>query len=694
MSLYEFLRSAPYLRLLIPFITGILLAPFLILPVWLCFLLVAIFVALLMLLQILKALVNYRKRWIWGVLLNLILILLAALFAKLNSRIETLPENKVIVSGVVLENPKINAATFRTIVKINAIYENNIWRKANSKVVFSLEKKAKVPVLDERILIQASFKKIRNFGNPYEFDYKAYMNRNDIYYTAFADSLNWFVTGESTRFSLTLYALKLRDKLLNSYRQLHLTPSSFAVISALTVGDKRYLDEEIKSAYVNSGTMHLLAVSGMHVALLFWLLQQIFKPLSFTKRGKKVSAVLILLFIWMYAFITGLTPSVVRASVMFSFWIVGDSINRNVNIYNTISASALLLLLIDPDTLFDIGFQLSYLAVLGIVVLYKDILNWFYIKNKILKDTWGMIAVSLAAQTFTLPVTLYHFHQFPNYFLLANVIALPLSTFILYGSIFAQFIAHVKFLWAPVGWLLKTSVGWMNDPLIWIEHLPYSVTKGIWISGFMAVLLFIVILFLRFYIVSRRAVFVYVIGICCVLFSANIFIKRLNLARADEIVIYNSPKFITIQFSDPNRNYWVTNDILNSERLQKPVAEHTSRKFENVYFNSGKAVEDRDLLVYKNFIFYGKKRFYIWENRPEFKKYPVDIDFLIIHDFKRKDLNAIQKYFTPKEIIITSNVFDAYASELKRHFDVVNIPCSVVKTDGAWILAGTKKNVK
>jgi competence protein ComEC len=640
---------------------------------------------------------SFKNRWLWGVLISVVFVFAGISYEHLNAEVKPFPKREVVISGNVLENPKVNAGSYRICIRVNAILDSGIWQAADHKVVCTLQKKSgSVPGLNQRIFLKTNFKEIKNFGNPFEFDYKTYMNRNGYFYTAFVDSGNWFIKGKNSHFSLTMWALEIRDMILNYYKQLNLPPSSFAVISALTVGDKRYLDDETKMAYVNSGTIHILAVSGMHVGLLFWLLQQLFRPLMFFKKGKLLRSIAVLVFIWIYALITGLTPSVVRASVMFSFWIIGDTSNRKTNIYNTICASAFLLLIIDPDTIYDVGFQLSYLAVIGIVVFYKDIFNWFYVKNFVLKHVWSWIAVSLAAQLFTLPVTLYNFHQFPNYFLLSNIIALPLSTVILYGSLATLLVIPFKFLWIPAGWFLKILIGWMNGVLIWIEHLPFSISKGIWISEFMTVLLFGIIISFCCYIYFKRTVFVYILLTGSILFSLNIFIKRYKIEHSHEIALFNEPRSFSLYIRNGHKSLWIKDSIsFNDERVLKPIRDHMALKeIDKACLHNIRTVADKNIFLYKNFIFYNGLKFYIWEQKPKLKRRPVKIDYLIIHRIRNKDIRLIDSLFKVENIIITSNVYSSNIAEIDHYFSMSKSKVFALSTDGAWVLDNYKKNDK
>jgi competence protein ComEC len=627
---------------------------------------------------------HFKNRWVWGVLLNIFLIFFGLFITAVNSFRDTLPDGNIIAVGTIIENPVENPSYYHVLVKLTSIKKQQNWATTDVKVQCTLQRNAvkQELYLGEQLTMRSSWGEIKNTGNPFEFDYKKYMNQRGFYYRTFVDSCNWYITGRSG-FVLTIWTLKIRNKILDYFKKLNLSQSAFAVVSALTFGDSSYLDPDLKAAYINSGTIHILAVSGMHIALIFWLLQQITRPLMAWKNGIILRTMIVLSIIWMYSLFTGLTASVVRASVMFSFWMLGDAANRRVNIYNTISASALLLLIIDPQALFDIGFQLSYMAVLGIVVFYKDIFNWLFIRNKILVYIWSMIAVSLAAQLFTIPLTLYYFHQFPNYFLFSNIVALPLSTVILYGAIVALIIAPLKFLWLPVGWLLTLLIDAMNLVLLWIEHLPFSVSSGITITGIMVVSLFAIVVSIRVFIANKKALPVYIILFCCIIMSLEVLRNRVCTLRSSGMIVYNTPSSYLIQIREGFDSYIISgNRDMKHERLVKPYNEQFHLK--NIYeiFLDSIHFDDHQML-YKNFLFYKDKRIFIWDKQPRFKK-PVKVDVLILSHVKFAEIAYLRKYVDAKEIIITHDVDRRVSKSIRDFYSSRNVHCVTLKTDGYW----------
>lgn len=228
------------------------------------------------------------------------------------------------------------------------------------------------------------------------------------------------------------------------------------IAEALLIGHTNDLDKDLVQAYSNTGVVHIIAISGMHLALIYGLLVWLFARIPLVNKSKIAQVVLILCCLWLFSLLTGAASSVLRSAVMFTFIAVGKNLSKQSSIYNSLAASAFVMLCYNPYFLWDVGFQLSYLAVIGIIIFQKSIYKWVYIKNKWVNKIWQLMAVSLPAQVLTFPVCIYYFHQFPNLFLITNIIAVPLSGVILFAEI-----GLVAFSWVPLlGNYLDKIVGW------------------------------------------------------------------------------------------------------------------------------------------------------------------------------------------------------------------------------------------
>jgi len=336
------------------------------------------------------------------------------------------------------------------------------------------------PVPGDRIMVHGKVRSVAPPLNPDQFDYRKYLAARDIHHQVFADT-NWVRLEH--RPGLLSYAAHLRTRALQILERYLPTPNEYAVGAALTMGYKSALTEEVENAYANTGAMHVLAVSGLHVGLvqliLMWLLGRIPLKQSWWKITKTG---LIIAGIWAFALLTGAAPSVLRASTMFSFLAIGLALQRSTNVYNTLAASALVLLASNPNLLYHVGFQLSYLAVLGIVYFQPRIYSLWHIEHWIGDYLWQLSAVSLAAQLGTLPISLYYFHQFPIYFVLSGLIVVPAAGLILSLTLLLLAFHSVPVLGALIAKALYGLIYLVNAGIFIIQQLPGGLLEGIWIG--------------------------------------------------------------------------------------------------------------------------------------------------------------------------------------------------------------------
>jgi competence protein ComEC len=344
-------------------------------------------------------------------------------------------------------------------------------------VLFFLEKDSAAAKLKpgDRILLSGSWTTIAPPGNPAAFNYKKYLGRQNIRYQLFVRNAGWKKTGGPESFSL-LYLTRSWQKSMTEQLERSIPDPDVAAISkAILLGDTHDLSYEVKSSFSLTGTMHVLAVSGMHVVVLFLLFNLLMKPI----RNSRVRSLLLLLILWLYAMLTGLSPSVLRSVVMFSFMLIGQELGRRASAYNSLSLAALVLCAAEPGMLFQVGFQLSFLAVLGIVFFYPYLQRVFPAKEKWKKYLVELLGMSLAAQLITFPLTLYYFHQFPNYFLLSNFFVVPLSNPILVLSLAVLAFSQVPYISDLTCWSLTAITKLtllVNDA---VAALPYSSSAGI-----------------------------------------------------------------------------------------------------------------------------------------------------------------------------------------------------------------------
>lgn len=287
-------------------------------------------------------------------------------------------------------------------------------------------------------------------------------------------------------------ALVFRDKLLQRFSDMGFNGQAYAVLAAMALGDKSSLSDELKEEYSVSGASHVLALSGLHLGIIYAILSLLFSR----RRWQIVSQVLILLAIWSYVFIVGMSASVVRSAVMLTVYSFVSLLNRNRLSLNTLSVAAVVILADSPLYLYDVGFQMSFAAVLFIIIFYRQLLEVMpgSIRNiPIIKQIWQMTAVSVAAQIGVAPLIAFYFGRFSCYFLLTNMIVVPAATVILYGAVLTAAVSFLPWLQTLLAGLLLKVVILLNACVSFVAALPGASVDGIRIGLLQLLLIYILI---------------------------------------------------------------------------------------------------------------------------------------------------------------------------------------------------------
>ena len=413
------------------------------------------------------------------------------------------------------------------------------------------------------------FFEINEPSNPKEFNYKEYLRIHDIHHQAFIRQTQWVkVRNDANPFFEFIFGV--RNKCNSILETSGMSTENIAVAKALIIGDKELIDDELMLSYAASGALHVLAVSGLHVGIIMLILNFFLSPIKRLKNGKILFIILVVLGVWFYSVLTGLSPSVLRAAVMFSFVIIGNELQRDTSIYQSLLVSAMLLILIDPHIIFKIGFLLSYLAVFGIVFFHPKIFALLHFKNFILRKTWQISSISIAAQIATFPLGIYCFQQFPNFFLIANLIVIPVSFVILVGGIAYLVFVAIPFLNDVLLFILDWSVWALNVSVKWVEELPFSVYWGISIEWFDVLLLYGFIFSLTFSILNRsKKLLLLSFYLLTLTVGLNYYAKYKSI-NENKIVIYSIKNEIAIDiFFGQKICFFASENLVNDENKMR-----------------------------------------------------------------------------------------------------------------------------
>ncbi|MBB4107042.1 ComEC/Rec2 family competence protein [Pedobacter zeae] len=431
-----------------------------------------------------KRLSIYRYKGTIGLLIFLLFFSLGALLCLLNN--ESLNQSYFAKTPCnylkvwVNDEPQQSNTLLRFKAKVISGYQKDKQVRLSGQMLITLRLDSISPIklkYGDEIIIPAKYTVVEPPYNPAEFDFKAWLGSQNIYHQAFMDQDHIVINKNNISNPIIKRALNLREKQVAKYRRLIKNDEAFAVASTLILGYRADLNQETLSAYSRTGTIHALSVSGAHVAIIYVVLDLLFFFLNNNRALKMLKLLLICALIWGYALLTGLSPSVVRSAIMITVLIMAKGLSKKTNSYNVLAFSAFCQLAYHPFLIWDVGFQLSYLAVFGLIYLQPKIYNLLYAGPNWIDKLWSFTSMSLAAQVVTFPLSIYYFHQFPLYFLFANLlITIPLILMMYLGIV--VLIPPFGFLSPVLEWIINFT----NAVLKWMASLPYASFSSIWIN--------------------------------------------------------------------------------------------------------------------------------------------------------------------------------------------------------------------
>lgn len=654
---------------------------------------------------------HFKTRWVFGTLCTVLLFLAGFQLAKIQYQQDNpqhisnlLPEQGVVV-GEVLEMPAQKEKTIKVVLDVSAMHDENSWLPAEGKVILYLESDGRSAALElgDRLLVKPAFQNVTPPQNPAEFDYQKYLAFRLIYQQAFLKSDEWKRLDKLQGFVLTEKAAKIRKHLLDLLATSDMNEEELGVASALILGYKDKLDAELKRSYSAAGAMHVLAVSGLHVGIVFLVFSQLLKFLDRSRKTKYLKALLLIGLLWTYALLTGMSPSVMRAATMFSFIVMGQSLQRQPNVYNSIASSAFLLLIFDPFLVMDVGFQLSYLAVIGIVYMQPRIYKTIYTRFWILDKLWALTAVSIAAQIATFPVAIFYFHQFPNYFLISNILVIPMATVILYLGLLFFITSPLPEVAAFVGKILQAVVQFLNEGVRWIESLPYSITNGISVSFTECLLMYLAIIFTLTFLHKSKPRYLHVaLGIYIVLVGFE-FSETILQRDQRKFIVYNIRKTAAYNFVDGHDNFFLCN--LPKEDTKRQLQFHVQNNWFKLGLEQEKYLQinkfgkgfdplenngsgNSNLFVKQHFVQFYDQRIFIVDKDFELEEpdHPTEVDYIIITNSAEVSLQQLAKCFIFKQLIVDSSNANFKVEAWLAEAAELNLPIYVVAREGALVI--------
>jgi len=584
--------------------------------------------------------------------------------------------------------------SYQIVGRVTHVITQDSLKPVIGRLILWVEKDSIAPGLQygDIILTNNYYQAVKEPQNPNTFNYKKFLSRQNIFHQSYRRSGEWFHTPTNEGNPLIILALQMRNRALIALENNNIKGKDFAVASALLLGYREFLDEDLQREFTGAGAMHILCVSGLHVGIIFMALSFMFRFLLKLPKGKYIKTFLIVSLIWFYAAITGFSPSVLRASAMFSFVAMGQTFTRSTNIYNTLAASALVLAIADPFIISKIGFQLSYIAVISIVSLQPMFQKQLYFKNKILNGAWAIITVSLAAQIGTGPLSVLYFNQFPNYFLLTNLIVIPLTGLIIQGGIIFFLITPLEFLSVYAGKILSYLILILHKSVGIIEGLPGSTTQNLVITFNEQLLIFIFIIIFSIFIKKKEPKLI-IPTLITILFLITSFAKRaIDERNINRLVVYHVPRSTAIDiFTEGHCLSYTCKTIEENPRLIDFNLRGNRLK---TGFVKPQVVRKDTSFVSERF--FTKNGFISWNNQtikiidretvlhPE-SNFNGAVNKVIITKNTSLNLEVLHKVFNADMYIFDSSNSIRKSNQWMADCDSLGLDCWSVATQGAYV---------
>ncbi len=687
-------NNLPFVRLLIAFLSGILIAinfPLFAKLHWLVFLIpITLF---LILNQWFK--LNYQYRFIKGIPIIIFIFLFGIKLVELNNEINYdhhFSKNKHDYYLVKIDEPPKNKQnTLKIIGEVIATKSSNSWSITTGKILIYVAKDEKAARLKygDIILCNSNIKTTPAPKNPFEFNYKKYLGFHQIYHQTYLNSKNWIHTQQKKANPILVFSYQLRNYLLSLISQYNINGDEYAIGSALILGYEDDLSNEVIGSFAATGALHVLSVSGLHVGIVFLVLNYFLQFLGESKPARITRFIVAVSGLWLYALITGLSPSVWRAAAMFSLITAGKFYKKDISTFNIIGCSAFILLCINPYMITEVGFQLSYLAVFGIVTLHQKFYDLLIFKKKIIDNIWSISCVSVAAQLVTFPLGLLYFHQFPNYFLFSNLVVIPLSTIILYAGILLLAVAKIPIAGALVAKVLHSLLWILKYTVSVFENLPLALIEGIAISTFETFLIYGILISLFAYWLQKKLLYINVALILCVGICGLQISEKINQVQQEKMVVYAINKHFAVDFIKGQNNILLADSLLlkDKDKMKFHLTPHWNqlgiRKIKT-QINS----KNSTLLSFKgNYLFF-KNKIILNTNSDSIniKHLYYQPEIVLLSKVNLNRFKAIFKLFPSAKYVCDGTISPNLYEHLKRKNKGMNIRS--VMNEGAIIIKG------
>lgn len=580
----------------------------------------------------------------------------------------------------IIDLPDEKERTWKLNVTIEGLIINNklVPTTGNAFVYIYKQDSLPPPKLGEVLMLSALWQPITNMGNPYEFDYRKFCERKNIYYQQFINSKEYLLIEKGALHQLSASA-KAHQWGMEAIAHYVKDASTLGLLQAMLLGDEINFSAEDRQLYVDTGIIHIVAISGGHIAFLMLLITSALFWIR-KKKHQWIKLAIALPMVIFYVMVAGAPPSAVRAAVVFSLLAIGVIIGKSHTALNTLLAATFFILLVQPMWLFAVGFQLSVVAVLSLIIFYKPILNWYQPPNKFLKFIWSSIAASLAAEILIAPLVVYYFHLLPAMFLVANVVAVMLMGIVMSLGISIMAFSAIPFLASLLASIVTGIVTVFQWILYHISLMNPEFLKYLHLTWVELLLCYFIIASIMVFLVyhSLRSLQLGLIATCILLLSFNI--KQWNTYNLHQFIVYNVSKQTHAEYLSGG---FYTNlskgiDTVTTSQLQYATKENhiINRAWQEQTKRTGQeifSIRNKTILFLKEVI------------TDSITTLPP-IDYLVIHyPLQKFDATALQHKITFRQLIITGKQRRKQVEAWKDSCAKKQIPAHFTLIDGAYI---------
>lgn len=549
--------------------------------------------------------------------------------------------------------------------------------KTKGKTLLNIQKDTTLLALkvDAIYTTRTEIKNLIHPLNPNQFDYKNYLEKQYIYHQLFVTKQSLLKISSHTHTLLGI-ANNIRDFINLKLKAYHFKPDELAIINALLLGQRQDISKAVYSSYTNAGAIHILAVSGLHIGIILLILSFILKPLEHYKHGKLIKAILLVSFLWFFALIAGLSASVTRAVTMFSIVTIALNLKRPTNIYNTLAISMFIILLFKPMFLFDIGFQLSYLAVFSIVVIDPILFKQWQPKNKIIRFYWHTLTITISAQFGIIPISLYYFHQFPSLFFISNLVIIPFLGVILGLGILTILLAILNLLPQFIADSYGTIISWMNGFINWISKQDAFLFKGISFNLLYVLSSYLLIITTIKLIKKWNHINLKLLLIAIIILQGSVIYTNYNKPN-NEFIIFHKSRHSLIGNTSNNKTTISHNfdslTKLKTKIIKNYTIENHINTTEESVFKPVYSLGNKTLLVIDSVGAYNVKLF-----KP---------DYVLLKQSPKINLNRLIDSIKPKYIIADGSNYKTYIEKWETICDKRKLPFHHTSKKGAFVIS-------